>query len=200
VSVTSVQLPILTLLLCFAASACSESAPPAGESASDAAASAAAAGDTPELRLPVSLNTLMVALVNHAADPIWLAAWRNPQTDKDWRELERLAVQLEVGGALLGVPGTGPMDEEWSSDPAWQAWAEQLRQAGAGAVVAVKARNLDAISSVGDEIVEICEGCHIAFKPAVPTGGEFGELSPTAADFEETAAEAEAGAGPDAPR
>lgn len=47
----------------------------------------------------------------------------------------------------------------------------------------IKARDLDGVARSGDEIVEICEGCHIAFKPDLPTGGEFGELSPTADDF-----------------
>jgi len=137
------------------------------------------------LRLPVSLNSVMVAMVNQAADPIWVAAWHNPKTDKEWRELDRRAVQLELGGALLGIPGTGPMDVEWASNEKWQKWANQLREVGAGAVVAVEDRDLEAISRVGDVLVEICEGCHIDFKPALPTGGEFGELSPTARDFEE---------------
>lgn len=139
------------------------------------------------LRLPVSLNTVMVALINQAADPIWVAAWRNPETDKDWRELERRAVQLELGGALLGIPGTGPLDDTWTGNDAWQRWSEQLREVGMRAVTAVKTRNIGQISAVGDEIVEICEGCHVDFKLALPTGGEFGELSPTAADFEEEA-------------
>jgi len=136
------------------------------------------------LSLPISLNTLMVALINNAADPIWVAAWRNPQTDQDWRELRRLAVQLEVGGALLGFPGTGPNDQAWVSDPAWQQWAADLQQAGARAVGVVEARDLVGVAGVGDEIVEICEGCHIQFKPALPTGGEFGELSPTAEELQ----------------
>ena len=86
---------------------------------------------------------------------------------------------------MLGIPGTGPMDVEWASNEKWQKWANQLREVGAGAVVAVEARDLAAISRVGDVLVEICEGCHIDFKPALPTGGKFGELSPTAKDFEE---------------
>lgn len=134
--------------------------------------------------LPVSLNTVMVAMINQAADPLWVAAWHHPETDKEWRELERRAVQLELGGALLGIPGTGPKDQEWTSNEQWKMWSGQIRDVGADAVVAVKARDLDAISKVGDRIVEICEGCHIDFKPALPTGGEFGELSPTAKDFE----------------
>lgn len=137
------------------------------------------------MRLPVSLNTVMVAMVNQAADPIWVAAWRNPESDADWRELERRAVQLELGGTLLTVPGTGPLDDTWTSDPNWQKWAQQLRDVGTDAVSAVRARDIGAISAVGDAIVEICEGCHMDFKLALPTGGEFGELSPTSADFEE---------------
>lgn len=134
-------------------------------------------------RLPISLNALMVAIVNQAADPIWVAAWHNPAGESDWRELERRAVQLEVGGALLQVPGTGPLDDVWAGSSAWQDWAGQLQQVGAEAVTAVRARDLEAISAVGDRIVEICEGCHIEFKPALPTGGQFGELSPTEADL-----------------
>ena len=81
-------------------------------------------------RLPVSLNEVMVALVNHSADPIWLAAWRNPESDKDWRNLERMAYQLQVAGALLVIPGNGPKDDEWTSNPQWAAWASQLEAAG----------------------------------------------------------------------
>jgi len=135
-------------------------------------------------RLPVSLNTVMVAMINPAADPLWIAAWRNPATDKDWRELERRAVQLELGGTLLSVPGTGPLDENWAASPKWQQWALQLRDIGTEAVAAVQARDIGGISAVGDAVVEICEGCHRDFKLAMPTGGEFGELSPSAAEFE----------------
>lgn len=136
-------------------------------------------------QLPVSLNTVMVALINHAADPIWVAAWRSPESDADWRQLERMAVQLEVGGALLKMPGIGPNDLEWATSPDWQNWASALQQAGAAAVVAVAERDIEAIGQAGDRIVETCEGCHSAFKPAIPTGGEYGELSPNAADFDD---------------
>jgi len=135
-------------------------------------------------RLPISLNEVMVALVNHSADPIWLAAWKNPDSDKDWRNLERMAYQLQVAGALLVIPGNGPRDDEWTADPQWIAWANQLEAAGDRAVKAVSARDITRIAHSGDEIVEICEGCHMAFKPDLPTSGKFGELSPTAADFE----------------
>lgn len=131
-----------------------------------------------EVRLPVSLNEVMVALVNHSADPIWVAAWRNPETDREWRELERLAYQVEIGGALLRFPGTGPLDDAWVSSPRWQELAEQLQADGERAVNATRSRNITLIERAGDELIETCEACHREFKPDLPTMDMFGELSP----------------------
>ncbi len=150
-----------------------------GERPATQAEAPAPAGTSPtEIRLPVSLNDVMVALVNEAADPIWVAAWREPGTDAEWRQLERRAYQLQLAGSLITYPGTGSMDDKWAAKPRWRMWSERLRDVGANAIAAVEARDVVAISSVGDDIVAICEGCHIDFKLAHPTGGKFGELSP----------------------
>jgi len=133
-------------------------------------------------RLPVSINDVMVALVNEAADPIWVAAWNQPDTAVEWRELERRAYQLELAGSLITYPGTGGLDEKWTAKPSWRKWSNQLRDSGAAAIAAVEARDSAQISRVGDQIVAVCEGCHSDFKLAFPTGGKFGELSPTSDD------------------
>lgn len=134
-------------------------------------------------RLPVSINEVMASLINHSADPIWVAAWRNPQTERDWRELEHLARQLQVGGALLTIPGTGPVDEQWTGRQGWQDYSMQLSAAAGRAVNAARSRDVELIARAGDEIVDICEGCHIDFKPDLPTMNIYGELSPTQDDF-----------------
>jgi len=138
---------------------------------------------TEEASLPISINEVMASLINHSADPIWVAAWRNPQNDEDWRELEHLARQLQVGGALLTIPGTGPADRVWTDDAEWRAYAQQLSDSAARAVNAARAKDVGLISRAGDEIVDICESCHIDFKPAIPTMNIYGELSPTAGDI-----------------
>ncbi|GAB1257617.1 hypothetical protein NBRC116494_21190 [Aurantivibrio plasticivorans] len=142
-------------------------------------ASPVATAPAPEPQLPISLNELMVALVNQAADPIWVAAWKNPQSDEEWRRLEYLANQLEVAGSLLKIPGTGPMDKTWTSDARWQAFSDQLVQVGKQTLTAVGTRDIEAINLAGDDLVALCESCHIQFKPAIPTGNKYGELSPT---------------------
>lgn len=174
---------LLTALLVSGCERQPEPGTPSSASAGSPASEPGLAADGP--RLPVSLNMVMVALVNQAADPLWVAAWHNPETERDWRNLGRLAVQLELAGALLVIPGTGPMDEAWANNPDWQAWAGRLQQAGLDAVAAVQARDTAAISSVGDQIVAICEGCHNQFKPDVPAAGSYGEPSPSEAEFED---------------
>ena len=136
--------------------------------------------DDEPFRLPISVNEVMASLINHAADPIWIAAWRNPQSDRDWRELEQLAQQLQIGGALLTIPGSGPVDVQWTDSRQWQEYADQLSAAGGRAVNVARSKDVASIGKAGDEIVDICESCHIDFKPDVPTMNIYGELSPTA--------------------
>lgn len=135
-----------------------------------------------EVRLPISINEVMASLINHSADPIWIAAWQNPSSDRDWRELEHLARQLQVGGALLSIPGTGPADEAWTQRSEWREYSDQLSAAAARAVNAARSQDIELISRAGDEIVDVCESCHIDFKPDLPTMNIYGELSPTASN------------------
>jgi len=136
-----------------------------------------------QVRLPISINEVMASLINHSADPIWVASWRNPQNDNDWRELEHLSKQLQIGGILLSIPGTGPLDDEWTSDSDWLAYADQLSSAAGRAVIAAQSRNVESISQASDEIVDICGSCHADFKPDRPTMNIYGELSPLPPDL-----------------
>ncbi|HDZ08325.1 hypothetical protein [Pseudohongiella sp.] len=141
-----------------------------------AACSSDSDSDGAQARLPISLNEVMVALVNDAANPIWRADWDEPQTDEEWREVERQAYQIQVGGALLQIPGNGPMDDEWVADPAWNQYAAQMSEAGRHAVRSARAQDQTLIRRAGDDLVASCEACHMAFKPDLPTMDMFGEL------------------------
>lgn len=141
-----------------------------------AACSSESGTNAEQVRLPISLNEVMVALVNDAANPIWQADWDEPETDAEWREVEHQAYQIQVGGALLQFPGTGPMDDEWVADPAWNQYARQMSEAGRRAVNSARAKDRTLIRRAGDELVESCEACHLAFKPDLPTMDMFGDL------------------------
>ena len=107
------------------------------------APSSSSSSEAEEFTLPISINEVMASLINHSADPIWVAAWRDPQSEQDWRELEHLARQLQVGGALLTIPGTGPVDRQWTERPGWRNYSEELSAVAGRAVNAARSRMLN---------------------------------------------------------
>lgn len=79
---------------------------------------------------PISLNAVMVALVDHSARPIWSAADKKPKTDADWGEIEYHASQIMIAGTVINIPGTGPADAGWVVQPEWLAFSKQLTDEG----------------------------------------------------------------------
>jgi len=122
-------------------------------------------------KLPLSLNEVMVALTDRSAEPFWSAAQKAPANRQQWDELEYTAMQVALSGVVISLPGTGGADAAWVSQAKWQDFAKQLTDVGMRGFAAAKAKNTNAISKVGDDLVEVCEGCHRAFKPEIPTQG-----------------------------
>ena len=114
----------------------------------------------------VSVMELMQQTITPATDQLW-SAYRGPETDAEWREMENAAVTLLAASSLTGVGGTGPMDNDWAQDPAWQAYNQAMIAAGRAALDASKAKDLDALLAAGDILLAPCEGCHQQFNPAV---------------------------------
>lgn len=126
-----------------------------------------------EISLPVSLNAVMVALVDHASEPIWLDAYNPPTTDAGWREAEHHAYQAAISGKTIQLAGTGPNDADWVADTEWIRMADEMSNAGMDALSAVKSRNIDQLTAAGDRLVASCNACHVAFKPDLPSMGIY---------------------------
>ena len=157
--------------------ACSppQSAPPAV--ASLAPSPTATAVTTPAVTLPVSINATMVALVDHASEPLWVDAYKNPKTAAAWREAEYDAYQMAVSGKLIQLAGTGPNDSEWVIQPEWKQYANDMSAAGMVALKAAQDKNVKALGDAGDSLVVACESCHKKFKPDLTSMGLY--KSPT---------------------
>jgi hypothetical protein len=149
--------------------------PPAETKPPDAAAAAAAA--IAAMQLPVSLNAVMVGVVDHASDPLFDVGnatrtnqpEKTPKTDADWRQVEYHAYQMIVSGRIMQIPGTGPMDKQWTSDPRWKPFADAVTDVGSQMLQKAQAKTTDGFEELGDKLVDACEGCHKVFKPEIPT-------------------------------
>ena len=132
--------------------------------------SAAQRQDQPFLQPSISINALMVFVVDDVAHSIWEASNKGTAlSDREWRNVDEHAYQLQAAATLVSLGGTGEPDVGWALSPAWQDWSLNLRDAGVAVKRAVDAKNQMALRSAGDALVEVCEGCHKQFKPSVPT-------------------------------
>jgi hypothetical protein len=123
--------------------------------------------------LPVSINATMVALVDHASEPLWVAAYKPPKNDAGWRETEYDAYQVAVTGKLIQLAGAGPDDAKWVADPDWKQDADAMSTAGMNALKAAQSKDVKALDDAGSQLVEACEACHKKFKPSLTTGGLY---------------------------
>jgi cytochrome c556 len=121
----------------------------------------------------VSINAVMVALVDHAGHNLWDVEREGaaPKTDAAWQVVQEHAVQIVAAGPAITVGGTGPMDANWVKVPTWRAHAQRMSDAGAAALAAANAKNFDALVVANGQLVESCESCHKEFKPDLPSEG-----------------------------
>ncbi len=165
---SAIPLLLTTAIAATLLSACSQEPAPQATAPTETQASAVPAA---QIEPAISFNTLMVKIVDQAADPIWNAAVEAPKTDAEWEQVEYHAIQLATTGTLMRVGGTGMMDMEWAAAPDWAPFTDKMTQAALAAAEAARNKDVAAIQAAGDEIVLNCEGCHRAFKLELPTEG-----------------------------
>jgi len=137
-----------------------------------ASAAQQGAAQTPFLPLSISINALMVGMVDDVAHDIWEGGNKGAAlTGREWQVIDEHAYQLQAAATLVSLGGTGQADRGWVTSPAWQDWSRKLRDAGVTVKRAVDAKNQMALRSAGDALVDVCEGCHKQFKPDLPTEG-----------------------------
>ena len=124
-------------------------------------------------RPEVSINAVMVALVDHAGHQLWdvEGEGKAPKTDADWNNVQEHAVQMAAAGPAITVGGTGPSDATWVKSPSWQSYAQQMSNAGVAAMNAAKSKNFNALVAANGQLVQSCVACHKEFKPDLPTEG-----------------------------
>ena len=148
---------------------CSQGAPEVAQAPPEAAATTASA---PAPTLPVSLNAIMVGMIDHASDSIFdVGNGKTPKTDDEWRDVEYHAYQMAVGGKLMQLAGTGPKDAEWVAQAEWKRQADALSTVGMEALKLAQAKDAKGFFDVGNKLVDTCNGCHAEFKPEIPTMG-----------------------------
>jgi cytochrome c556 len=128
----------------------------------------------PSLPLGMSINQVMVAVVDDAAHIIWEGGNTDkPLTKGQWQNIELHTYQLQAAATLVSMGGTGKSDADWTASPGFQKNLIKLRDMAIATRHAVDTKDQKALRADGDALVTVCEGCHKQYKPSAPTEGIY---------------------------
>jgi hypothetical protein len=135
-------------------------------------ASLAEAAEPAPIEMPVSINAIMVTLIDHAAHHIWdYGTMERDIAEEEWRIVEYYAIQLAAAGPTITLGGIGDMDATWSASPQWIEYARNMSSIAQHAIVAAQDHDKAALQALGNDLTDSCDACHAAFKAELPTEG-----------------------------
>lgn len=126
---------------------------------------AAVAQDDQGTAPSMSINDLMLTVITPATNTLW--GIEDPQTAEDWQLFIDAANLVIDAGNTMKAGGTGPRDNEWASNAAWQAFTDTLIGAGLAAREAAVNQDIEAMYTAGEVLYPPCEDCHNQFHPGV---------------------------------
>lgn len=124
-----------------------------------AALAQAGAANRPPTRNVGTMSDLMVKIIYPTSDALFYIESRTPKTEAEWNALEGQALMLAESANLLMMPGRARDQKQWMAD------SKLMLDAGAAAVTAAKARNVEAIVALSDQLLESCTSCHRHYRP-----------------------------------
>jgi len=121
--------------------------------------SSAAMAEAPTVKPVGSILQIMQGIVVPASNAIFRIPNEAPKNDKEWAAVQSNALVLAESGNLLMLPGRAKDDGEWMKD------SRNLVDAGAAAFKAANAKDADALTEIGDQILTTCSTCHQKYEP-----------------------------------
>ena len=105
-----------------------------------------------------TVGQIQRAMVSPSSDIIFNVGSEAPATDTEWQVVEDAAVILAEAGNLF------MMDGRRKDDGLWMELAGAMADAGADALIAAQARNVDGVLDAGNTLIEVCEACHQPYR------------------------------------
>jgi len=112
-----------------------------------------------ELKVVGTMSELMIRIIYPASDAVFYITTRTPETDVQWGELQGQTLMLAETGNLLMMPGRTRDQDRWMAD------AKLMRDAGAAAFKAAKAKDVQALEALNDQLYQSCTTCHMHYRP-----------------------------------
>jgi len=122
---------------------------------------AASAGQADVVRAqPIgSMSDLMVKIIYPSSDAVFYITTRQPKTEAEWGELQGKTLALAESANLLMMPGRARDQDRWMQD------AKLMLDAGRAAFRAARAKDMNALEALNDQLYTSCTSCHQHYRP-----------------------------------
>jgi hypothetical protein len=107
-----------------------------------------------------TMSQLMVNIIYPTSDDLFYIGRTPPSNEREWAAIERSALTLAESGNLLMMPGRARDQGDWIKD------AKMLVDAGTAAFKAARAKDMDAILALNEQLVASCTTCHRQYRSA----------------------------------
>jgi len=106
-----------------------------------------------------NMSQLMVDVIYPPSDAIFYVERTPPKNEQDWSVLRTNALTLAESGNLLMMGSRARDQGDWIKD------AKLLVDAGNAAYKAARAKDLNAVVAVNDQLYAACVTCHQQYRP-----------------------------------
>jgi hypothetical protein len=131
-------------------------AQPAPAQAADAPSRPAdAAGPRPV----ATMSELMIRVIYPTSDAVFYIGTRVPASDAEWSDLQTKLLMLAESANLLMMPGRTRDNDRWMAD------AKLMLDVGQAAYRAARAKNVEALEALNDQLYQSCVQCHQHYRP-----------------------------------
>ena len=104
-----------------------------------------------------TMSQLMIYIIYPASDALFYIERDPPKTDTQWNTISGQALMVAEAGNLLMMPGRS-RDDEWNKD------AKLMIDAGKAAYKAARAKDMDGILALNDQLTASCTTCHFKYR------------------------------------
>jgi len=106
-----------------------------------------------------TMSQLMVDIIYPTSDDIFYIGRTPPSNNAEWGSIQRSALMLAESGNLLMVGSRARDQGNWIKD------AKLLVDVGAAAYKAARAKDMDAILALNEQLYTACVTCHQDYRP-----------------------------------
>jgi hypothetical protein len=106
-----------------------------------------------------TMSQLMIDVIYPTSDAVFYVATRTPATGPEWTAFQSQTLMLAESANLLMMPGRARDQDQWMKD------SKLLLDVGMAAYKAARAKDVEALSALNEQLYVSCTTCHMHYRP-----------------------------------